>query len=118
VGIDGGRRALRALSLFRVEILIRFRKQLLNSFAITTVNRNTDARREARRFIVVGQDLANAIGDTAGFVLLGFGKNEGKFVAAVARRGVNGAAVDAENIGEAADGAAADEMAVTVVDNF
>jgi len=118
VGIDGRRRALRALSLFRVEILIRFRKQLLNSFAITTVNRNTNARGEARRFIVVGQDLADAIGDTASFVLLGFGKNEGKFVAAVTRGSIDGAAVDAENIGEAADGAAADEMAVTVVDNF
>src|SRR5258708_13223544 len=49
------------------------------------------------------------------FVFLGFRENEREFVAAISRSGINGAAVNAENIGEAADGAAADEMAIAIV---
>jgi len=49
------------------------------------------------------------------FVFLGFRENESEFVAAISRSGINGAAVNAENIGEAADGAAADEMAIAIV---
>jgi len=117
-GIDGRGSALRTLGLFRVEILIRFRKQLLDSFTITAVNRNTDACGQARWFIVVSQDFADAISNAASFVLLGFGQDQAKFVAAVACGSVYGAAVDAQNIGEAADSAAADEMAVAIVDDF
>src|SRR5260370_35148372 len=49
-------------------------------------------------------------------VLCRFGENEGEFVAAISRRGIDSAAMDAECIGEAADGAAAKEMAKVVVD--
>src|SRR5258708_33496120 len=46
----------------------------------------------------------------------GFGKNEGEFVAAVTRGGIDGTAMNAEYIGKAAYGAAAKEMAEVVVD--
>src|SRR5260370_9003417 len=45
-----------------------------------------------------------------------FGENEGEFVAAVSRGGIDSAAMNAEHIGEAADGAAAEEMAEVIVD--
>src|SRR6266576_2687709 len=47
-----------------------------------------------------------------GFVFLRFWKDQCKLVSAVARRGVNGAAVNAQNIGDTADGAAAYKMAI------
>src|SRR5438876_8877398 len=53
-----------------------------------------------------------------GFVFLRFWKDQCKLVSAVARRGVNGAAVNAQNIGDTADGAAAYKMAVTVVNGL
>src|SRR5260370_1517805 len=66
--------------------------------------------------MVGGHDFADTIGDAARFVFLRLRENQGEFVAAVSRGGIDGAAVNAENIGEAADGAAADEMAGTIVD--
>src|SRR5947199_8542985 len=53
-----------------------------------------------------------------GFVFLRFWKDQRELVSAVARRGVNGAAVNAQNIGDTADGAAAYKMAVTVVNGL
>ena len=51
-----------------------------------------------------------------GIVFCRFRENEGEFVASVTRGGIDGTAVNAENIGEAADGAAAKEMAEVIVD--
>jgi len=45
-----------------------------------------------------------------------FRENQGEFVAAVSRGGIDSAAMNAEYIGEAADGAAAEEMAEVIVD--
>jgi len=53
-----------------------------------------------------------------GLRFFGFRENEGEFVAAVPRGGIDSAAMNAENVGEAADGAAADEMAVGIVNGF
>src|SRR5712692_5643526 len=108
--------ALSPLGLFCVEILVRFREQFLDALATAAVDGNADTRGEAWRFIVVGHDFADAICDAARFVFLRLRENQGEFVAAVSRGGIDGAAVNAENIGEAADGAAADEMTVTIVD--
>jgi len=46
---------------------------------------------------------------------VGFWENQGEFVAAITSGGIDGTAVNAENLSEAADGAAADEMSVGVV---
>ena len=66
-------------------------------------------------FVVAGENFADAIRDSVGFVFLRFRENQREFVAAVSRGGIDGTAVNAENIGEAADGTAAYEMAVAVV---
>ena len=44
-----------------------------------------------------------------------FRKNQGEFVAAISSGGIDRPAVNAENVGEPADGAAADEMAKVIV---
>src|SRR5713226_8842222 len=116
--MERSRGALSSLCLFCVEILVRFREQFLDALAIAVVAGDADTRGEARRFIVVGHDFADAIGDAARFVFLGFRENQGEFVAAVSRGSVNCAAMNPENIGEAADGTAADKMAVTIVNRF
>src|SRR5207245_11551166 len=110
--------ALSALGLFRVEILVRFGKQGFDALAISAVDGDTDAGGETRRFIVVGHDFADTVGHAVGLGFLRFWENEGEFVAAIASGGIDGPAVNAEDIGEAADGPAADEMAVAVVDGF
>src|SRR5260370_17233204 len=79
---------------------------------------DADTRGEAGRFIVAGRAFADAIGAPARFVLLGFRENQGEFIAAVSRGSVDCAAMNPENIGEAADGTAADKMAVTIVNAF
>ena len=104
--------------LFRVKIPIRFGEKLFDSFAIPAVDRNADTRGERRLFIVVGHHFANTTGDAPGFVLLGFRENQGEFVTAISRRGIDGAAVYPENIGEPADRMAADKMAVVIVNFF
>jgi hypothetical protein len=116
--VDCGGMALGALGLFPVEILVSFRKQGFDTLAITAIDGDADAGGEPRRFIIVSHDFTDAVGHAVRFGLLRFRKNEGEFVATIARGGIDGAAVNAENIREAADGAAADEMAVAVVDNF
>jgi len=69
-------------------------------------------------FVIIGENFADAIGNTMGVVLFRFRENEGEFIAAVARGGINGAAMNAEDIGKAADGAAANEVAIAIVDSL
>ena len=109
---------LGSLGFFGIELLIRLGKQLFDALAIAAVHRNPDACGKPRRLVIVGHHLANAVDDTMGFVFLRFWKDQCKLVSAIARRGVNGAAVNAQNIGDAADGAAADKVAVTVIDGL
>src|SRR6266478_3003145 len=117
-GIERGGGALSPFCFFCVVILVRLGKKFFDALAIAAVDGDSDTRGEAGRFIVGGEDFADAIGDAARFVLLRFRQDEGELVTAVSRGGVNGAAMNPENVGEAADGAAADEMAVTVVNRF
>src|SRR6267143_5940682 len=105
-------------SLFCVQVLVCFRKQFFNTLTVAPADGYADARGERRLFIIVGENFADAIRDTACFVFLRFRENQGEFVPAVSRGGIDGAAVNTENIGKAADGAAADEMAVAIVDFF
>src|SRR5437879_12384417 len=110
--------ALSALGLFRVEILVRFGKQGFDALAISAVDGDTDAGGETRRFIVVGHDFADTVGQAVGLGLLRFWENEGEFVAAIASSGRDGPAVKAEDSGEAPDGQAADDKDVTDVDVY
>jgi hypothetical protein len=116
--MGGGSRAPTAAGFLRVEITIGFGEKFFDAFAITAVDGNADARGERGLLIVIGEHFTNAVGDAAGFVFLRFREDEGEFVPAVAGGSINGSAVDAQNVGEAANGVAADEMAVVVVDFF
>src|SRR5439155_13544691 len=81
---------------------------------------NADANTGGKRRLlwIHFHDVANAPGRTFGFRFLRFRQNESKFVSAVACCGVNRTAVNAEDIGNAAQRAASNKMAVRVVDFF
>jgi len=49
-------------------------------------------------FVVAGENFADAIRNSVGFVFLRFRENQREFVAAVSRGGIDGTAVNAENI--------------------
>ncbi len=116
--MECGDAALHATGFFRVEILIRRGEKLLNSFSIPSVNRNADARGELRHFLVLRHHHANAIGDALRFGVFRFWQHESKLIAAVACGGINGAAMNAQDGGKAAERAAANEMTEAVVDFF
>ena len=116
--MERGSKALYPPRFFRVEILVRLQQKFFDSLSIAAIDGNADTGGECGLFAVIGEDFPDTAGNTPRFVLLGFRENEGKFVAAIPRGSINGAAVKAENIGEPAEGAAADEMAVAVVDGF
>jgi hypothetical protein len=63
-------KALFALCLFRVQILVRLGKQFFDSFAIATIKGDADTRGETRGLIVAGEDLADAIGNAPGIAFL------------------------------------------------
>lgn len=106
------------LCFFCVQILVGFREKFFDAFAVTAVDGDADTCGKRGLLAIGGENFTDAIRNTMGIVLLGFRENEGKFVSAVTRGGINGAAMNAKNISEAADGAAADKMAVVVIDFF
>ncbi len=104
------------LRLFCVELLISVVNQALDAFAITSIDGNSNACGQGRQFFVLRHNRVNALSDAVGFFLLSFGKNEGKFVAAVTGGEVNRAAIHTESVRNAADSPTADQMAVGIVD--
>src|SRR5260221_8802458 len=86
--------ALSPLCFFCVQILVRFRKQFFDAFAIAAVGGNADTRGERRLFGVVGENFADTIRDTMRIVFCRFRENQGEFVAAVSRGGIDSAAID------------------------
>ena len=116
--MECGDAALYAPGLFRVEILVCVGKKFFDPLAIPVVNRNADARGEPWLFLVFGHHYANAVCDVLRFRVLRLGQDESELIAAVARGGVNRAAMNAQDGGEAAEGAAAYQVAEAVVDFF
>src|SRR6266852_3827120 len=99
-------------------MLVRFGEQLLDAFAIAAVNSDTDACGKPRCFLIFGHQLADAAGDALGFFFLRLREDERKFIAAIARRSVNGAAMNAQELRGAGEGAASDQVAEGIVDLF
>jgi len=110
--------ALYAPGFFRVEVLVSFGKKLLDPFTISAINRNADAGGELGLFLVLGHDDPNAVGDLVRFFVLRLRQNESELIAPVARGGIDGTAMNAQDGGEAAQGAAANEMAEAIIDFF
>src|SRR6266478_6143794 len=104
--------------LFCIQIAVCLGEQLFDSLAIAAVHGNAYARGKRRLLVVASQHFANAAGDAPRFILLSFRQDQGEFVAAITRSGVNGAAVNPQNIPKTADGAAAHEVTVVVVNCF
>src|SRR3989442_13389030 len=101
---------------FGVKTGIRRVQQFFSSFAILGADGYAYTYGEAWQFAVEGQALANAVGNEPSRVEFGFREDDGKFVAAIARCDVNFAAIDAENVAQAAQSPAAHEMSMRVVD--
>src|SRR5580704_17867059 len=115
--MECGDTALHATGFFRIEILVGLGKKFFDSLSIPTVDRNADARGDPGLVLVLGHDHANAIRYVLGFFVLRFRQNEREFIAPIARGGIDGAAMNAQNGGEAAERAAANEMAEAII-NF
>jgi hypothetical protein len=110
--------ALSAKRFFRVQMLVCFRKQFLDAFAIAAVNSDAYACGKPRCFLIFGHQLADAAGDALGFLFLRLRKDESELIAAIARRSVNGAAMNAQELRSAAKGAASDQVTEGIVDLF
>ncbi len=105
-----------ALALHAVQRAIGGAQKLFDGGAIVRIDGDADADGDRRLLAVILQLFADARGCLRGVCFAGFRKNQGKFVAAVACRGVNRAAAVCQRGAEALDGAAAGEMAEAVVD--
>src|SRR5689334_21088915 len=90
--------------------------EALDALAFATVDGNSNAGGEGGKFPVLRRNGVDTLSDAFGFFLLGFGQNQGKFIAAVAGGRINRAAVNAQSVRDAADRPAADKMTVRVVD--
>src|ERR1700738_4609420 len=115
-GSQRGWVALGAAGFFSIELGVRGGEKFFDALAVAVVDGDADAGGELRSLRVAGHDGADAVGDALGFFVQGLGQNESEFVAAVTRGGVDGAAVDAEDVREAIERVAADEVAVGVID--
>src|SRR5882672_102119 len=104
--------------LFCIQIAVCLGEQLFDSLAIAAVHRNADTRGKRRLLVVASQHFANAAGDAPRFILLSFRQDQSEFVTPITRSGVNSTAVNPQNIPKTADGAAAHEVTVVVVNCF
>src|SRR5690242_159249 len=109
--------AFGAALLLGVELLVGIGEQLFDALAMSFVDRNADARGQRRLFRIAGHDRPDTVSNALRFIELCFRKNESELVATVTRSSIDGAAMDAQNMGEAIESVAADQMAVGVI-NF
>src|SRR5215468_3890907 len=73
---------------------------------------------QSRGFCFRRHSFVDAADDARSDIRTGFGKYNGELVSAVTCRGVDGAAVVAENSSQADEGAASSQMPIAVVDDF
>ena len=116
--MERGNAAFDAPGFFSVEILVCFGKKIFDPLAIPAVNRNADARRDRRFFLVLRHDDADTICDALRLRVQRLRQNKSELIAAVARGGIDGPAMNAQDGGEAAEGAATDEVTEAIVDFF
>src|SRR6266446_4258717 len=95
---------------FAIEDMVGGGEELIDGLAITRVDCYSGTYGD--------ESLVNAIGNPQSGRGFRFGKHEHEFVPPVTRSSVNGAAMNAKNISQAADGFASHQMAVGVIDLF
>ena len=108
--------ALGAAGFFEVELGVGGGEKFFDALAVAIVDGDADAGGELRLLHVAGHDRTDAVGNALGFFVRSFRQNKSEFVAAIARGGVDGAAMDAQDVPEAIEGVATDEVTVRVVD--
>src|SRR5215471_6661145 len=107
-----------ASGFFLIQILIGFLEQALYAFALAVIDGGADASRDRRVLLIGGQSFADAGSHALGLILASLGKHDSEFVSAIACSRVDGAAMDAQDVGDAAESAAADEVAVGIVNSL
>ena len=99
-----------------IELCVSVGKKFLDALTMPIINRDPDTGRKLRIFRVTGHDRTDTIGYALRLILQRFRQNESEFIAAITRRRVDSAAVNAQDVREAIEGVAADEMSVGIVD--
>src|SRR5262249_45439549 len=107
---------LSAARFFRIQLLVRFRKQLFDSFSVAAIYGDTDACGELRLFRIARQYFVNTAGDKVCFSLASLRQDQRKLIATIPRGGVDRTTVYAQNIRQPAQRAAAHQMTMCVVD--
>src|SRR5262245_8428872 len=102
--------------LHAVERSVSSCKKFFRRVAVFGKGCRSGACRESGLFGFSRHFFVDSCDDPRCDVRAGFGKHDGEFVAAVTCRCVDRAAVIAENLAEADQGAASCEMAVTIID--
>jgi len=105
-----------AARFFGVELGVGIGEKFLDALAVAVVDGDADAGGDLRALQVAGHDSADTVGDTLGFVVQSLGQDESEFVAAVTRSGIDGAAVNAQDMSESIERVAADEVPVGIID--
>src|SRR2546425_8935652 len=93
-------------------------EELIDGLAVVGIDGDSGGHGDGRLVAVGSEPLGNAIGNPQGGSGFRFRKNKHEFVATVTRSSVNGAAMNAKNVSQAADGFAAHEMAIGIIDLF
>src|SRR5262249_60798654 len=107
-----------AARLFSIELLVRFGKQLFDSFAVAAINGDTNTGGELWLLRIAGQDFVNTAGDKGGFGFAGLRQHQGKLVATVASGSVHCATMKTQNVWQAAPSTAGNQGAVRTGDFF
>ncbi len=108
--------AASAFCFFLIEMGIRFGQQFLDSLAMPAINADSDTGGQWRLLRIHFHDVANAAGHAFRFCFFRLRQHKSKFVSAIAGGGVNRAAVNAQDVRNAAQSAAANQVAVGIVD--
>ena len=105
-----------ALALHAVERAIGSAEKLFNGRAIVGIDGDADADADWGLLAVALQLFADARSCLGGVCFAGFRKDQGKFVATIARRRIDRAAAVGQSGAEEFDRAAAGEVAEAVID--
>src|SRR6267142_2179329 len=101
-----------------IEDMVGGGEEFIDGLAIMRVDSYSGTYGDGWLVAVGAEPLGNTIGNSQRGSGFRFGKNKHEFVPSVTRSGVNSAAMNAKNVSQAADGFAAHEMAVSVIDLF
>ncbi len=102
-----GDAALCAPGLFRIQIKICLREKRFNSFSTSTVDRNADTCREPRFFVVLNHNFTDAVCDVMRLGFVRLWQHQSELIATIARRGIDGPAMNTQDRRQPTKGAAA-----------